>query len=76
MPSPIEIYTKYLGEELARYTLIDHRNGDRKVPLTWHTSQKWATSLTDGCQCNARFAEGYRAYRPVPVPESCLTRLG
>ena len=57
------------------YTLTDHRAGDRQVPLTLHTVQKFADCVTDGRRCGVQFAEGFRAYRTRPVGEQRLGRI-
>ena len=69
------IYGKHIPSATRRVTVVDHLAVDRTVALSWHTEQKFATSLTDGYQCGVRFAEGFHAYQARCVGRQALAQL-
>ena len=69
------IYSTHIPSAVRRVSIVDHVGGDRAVTLTWHTEQKFATSLTEGYQCGVRFAEGFRAYQARCAGMQALARL-
>ena len=69
------IYAKHMPAA-RHFTLVDHRQDDRRTELSWHTEQKFAASLTCGYECGVRFAEGYRVYKTGPAGSSLLGLAG
>jgi N-acetylglucosamine malate deacetylase 1 len=66
------LYSEYQGTHPEVMVVQDHLSKDRVVPLTAHTSQKFAVSLLDGFRCGVRFAEGFKAYNPAAVGKQLL----
>ena len=65
------IYSRHIPSAVRRFSLVDHGQDDRAVELSWHTEQKFARSLTNGYECGARFAEGFRVYKGAAT-DACL----
>jgi hypothetical protein len=62
-----EIYAGGSGAQVSVSTLTDHTMGDAVVHLTPHTEQKWTLCRLYGLASGVRYAEGFSAYKRVPV---------
>ena len=65
-----EIYAVHSGGQVVVSTITDHMLGDAEVSLTHHTEQKWAICRLAGLAAGVRYAEGFWAYRRVPVRDA------
>ncbi len=66
------MYSAHVPSATRRFSAVDHRAGDRAFELSWHTEQKFASSLLYGYECGTRFAEGFRTYRGATAGASML----
>jgi len=65
-----EIYAGDSGAQVTVSTLTDHTMGDTEVHLTPHTEQKWTLCRLYGLASGVRYAEGFWAYKRVPVRDA------
>ncbi len=69
------IYARHIPSAVRHFSVVDHRQEDREVELSWHTEQKFASCLLNGYECGARFAEGFRVYKGAAAGSSLLGSL-